>query len=214
VQPSRVTDLLWPNRPGRSTTMRVILGLDAPTGERDSDRWQRLRPDRSCNRVDSTAGTDSRRPGGSPSCFHKLDCCEVIPGSSRPASGCGRGRPVPLQARHPLIVDDQIGVVGIGAWPTTEPFWALVSRAPPRYRRGRFGCGSADGTTINRHPAQDWLAKVAVPSTSRDLHPDRGLVARRGWPLWFSCLSWPYPGCGSTGAWSSPPERSATRSPP
>jgi hypothetical protein len=33
-------------------------------------------------------------------------------------------------------------------------------------------------------------------------------------PLWFSCLSWPYPGCGSTGAWSSPPERSATRSPP
>ena len=31
VQPGRVTGFLGPNGAGRSTTMRLILGLDAPT---------------------------------------------------------------------------------------------------------------------------------------------------------------------------------------
>ena len=34
VEPGSVTGLLGPNRAGRSTTMRVIVGLDAPTAGR------------------------------------------------------------------------------------------------------------------------------------------------------------------------------------
>jgi hypothetical protein len=58
----------------------------------------------------------------------------------------------------------------LGAWPTTEPFWALASRAPPRCRPGRFGCGSADGAANNRHPAQDWLAKGCGQDKGKTRH--------------------------------------------
>ena len=187
VAPGRITAFLGPNGSGKTTSMRLLLGLDAPTAGYGDHRRPSVRdagaPDPG-GRARSSTRASTRLAA------HATTCASSPPRPATPrAPGRGRARPGRAGRRRPTggSAATRSACGSVSRWPPpwsgTRRSWSSTSRSTGSTRTASRPCGSSCAGSPTRGGtvflSSHLLAEVAHSADDAIIIDHGRLVARR-----------------------------------